>query len=183
MLYLCKPLCNPPPLQLLLFMCGLTWVVVKLLWLLDFFVLRWALAVSFLPCLQFSLYAHENTTRWAYAFQAVQMKIVFCFVFCSKGDDLSEVYFARFHIWESVTFFFFFFCNILPFSSVFFFFLLGIYLFSLNNIVRRHTTLTSLHREKIMWKAERQRKFKNISLLSQIQYVLYIQRRAKSVWW
>lgn len=32
-----------------------------------------------------------------------------------------------------------------------------------------------------MWKAERQRKFKNISLLSQIQYVLYIQRRAKSI--
>lgn len=63
----------------------------------------------------------------------------------------------------------------------FFFFFLGIYLFSLNNIVRRHTTLTSLHREKIMWKAERQRKFKNISLLSRIQYVLYIQRRAKSI--
>lgn len=62
-----------------------------------------------------------------------------------------------------------------------FFFFLGIYLFSLNNIVRRHTTLTSLHREKIMWKAERQRKFKNISLLSRIQYVLYIQRRAKSI--
>lgn len=32
-----------------------------------------------------------------------------------------------------------------------------------------------------MWKAERQRKFKNISLHSRIQYVLYVQRRAKSI--
>lgn len=133
---------------------------------------------SFLPCLQLSLYAHENTPRWAYAFQAVQMKIVF---FVQKETIWVKCVLQGSTYEKAWPFFFFsvIFCLFRFLFFVFFLFFLGIYVFSLNNIVRRHTTLTSLHREKIMWKAERQRKFKNISLHSRI----HIQRRAKSIWW